>query len=194
MVIYFRKWVVLYFTPWVVLHFITWTEKYFTTGWSCILWQVVVLYFMTSGGPIFYDKGWSYILWQGVVCFTTRGGPIFYNKRWYYILWQGVVIYFTPCKNLRLPHIFLISEVNSCPILMFEYSFQSLWPALQESEVILPLGASKAPKIADDANFWTCFATFRCLIGLLVAKLLQMLVEEVISFEMSTQTSKLDKN
>ena len=37
-------------------------------------------------------------------------------------------------------HILLISEVNSCPILMFQYSFRSLWPALQESEVILPLG------------------------------------------------------
>ena len=29
---------------------------------------------------------------------------------------------------------------------MFQYSFRSLWPALQESEVILPLGAYKAPK------------------------------------------------
>ena len=30
----------------------------------------------------------------------------------------------------------LISEGNSCLILMFQYSFQSLWPPLQESEVI----------------------------------------------------------
>ena len=37
-------------------------------------------------------------------------------------------------------HISLISEVNSCLILMFQYSFQSLWPALQESELKLPLG------------------------------------------------------
>ena len=37
-------------------------------------------------------------------------------------------------------HSLLISEVNSCPILMFEYLFWSLGPALQESEVILPLG------------------------------------------------------
>ena len=95
---------------------------------------------------------------------------------------------------LRLIHIFLISEVNTCPILMFQYSFQSLWPALQESELKLPLGASKAPKIVDDANFWTRFAIFRCLIGPLVAKLLQILVEQVISFKMSTETSKLDKN
>ena len=40
-------------------------------------------------------------------------------------------------------HILLISEVNSCLILMFQYSFWSLWPALQESELKLPLGASK---------------------------------------------------
>ena len=77
---------------------------------------------------------------------------------------------------------------------MFEYSFWSLRPALQESELKLPLGASKAPKIANVANFWTCFAIFRCLRGPLVAQLLQILVEEVIIFEMSTQTSKSDKN
>ena len=39
-----------------------------------------------------------------------------------------------------LPHILLISEVNSCLILMFQYLFRSLWPALQESELKLPLG------------------------------------------------------
>ena len=27
------------------------------------------------------------------------------------------------CQNLRLPYFFLISELNTCPILMFEYSF-----------------------------------------------------------------------
>ena len=57
----------------------------------------------------------------------------------------------------------------------------------------LPLGASKAPKIAVDANFWLHFAIFRCLIGLLVENLIQILVEQVISFKMSTETSKLDK-
>ena len=40
------------------------------------------------------------------------------------------------CFNYSL----LISEGNSCLILMFEYSFQSLWPAVQEYSVILPLG------------------------------------------------------
>ena len=38
-------------------------------------------------------------------------------------------------ENLRLHHIFLISEVISCPILMFQYSFQSLEPPLQESKI-----------------------------------------------------------
>ena len=47
------------------------------------------------------------------------------------------------CQNLRLPYFFLISELNTCPILMFEYSFQSLGPPLQESEQKLPLGAPK---------------------------------------------------
>ena len=42
--------------------------------------------------------------------------------------------------SLRLPHILLISEVNSCPILMFQYLFRSLGPALQESELKLRLG------------------------------------------------------
>ena len=49
-------------------------------------------------------------------------------------------------QNLRLPYFFLISELNTCPILMFEYSFQSLGPPLEESELKLPLGGSKAPK------------------------------------------------
>ena len=45
------------------------------------------------------------------------------------------------CQNLRLPYFFLISELNTCPILMFEYSFRSLGPPLQESDLKLPLGA-----------------------------------------------------
>ena len=49
------------------------------------------------------------------------------------------------------------------------------------------------PKIADIGNFQTHFAIFRCLIGPLVAILAQILVEQVISFEMSGQTSKSDK-
>ena len=49
-------------------------------------------------------------------------------------------------------------------------------------------------KIANVGNFWTHFAVFRYLRGLLVAILAQLLVEEALSFKMSTQTSKLDKN
>ena len=37
-------------------------------------------------------------------------------------------------------HIFLISDLNTCPILMCDHANQSLWPPLQECEVILPLG------------------------------------------------------
>ena len=37
-------------------------------------------------------------------------------------------------QGLRLPHIFLISEVNCYPILMRDHSFRSLEP-LQEYEV-----------------------------------------------------------
>ena len=37
-------------------------------------------------------------------------------------------------------HIFLISDLNTCPILMYDHANQSLWPPLQESKVILPLG------------------------------------------------------
>ena len=39
-----------------------------------------------------------------------------------------------------LYHSLLISEGNSCVILMFDHSFRSLWPAPQEYGVILPLG------------------------------------------------------
>ena len=84
---------------------------------------------------------------------------------------------------------------------MFDHSFQSLGPALQEYGVILPLGAYKAPKngkiclkIADIGNFWTHFTILRYLRGPLVAILAQILVEQAPSFEMSGQTSKSDKN
>ena len=76
---------------------------------------------------------------------------------------------------------------------MFDHSFQSLWPPLQDYEVILPLGACKALKngknvlkIVDISTFWT-------LVGPLVAIWVQILVEEVISFEVNGQTSKSDK-
>ena len=45
-----------------------------------------------------------------------------------------------PAGFIALHHILLISQVNSCPILMFEYSFRSLGSPLQEFEVILSLG------------------------------------------------------
>ena len=47
--------------------------------------------------------------------------------------------------------------------------------------------------IFDVGDFCTCFAIFRCFIGPLVAKLVHILVEQIISFEMSGQTSKSDK-
>ena len=37
-------------------------------------------------------------------------------------------------------HIFLISDLNTCPILMYDHANRSLWPPLQECKVILPLG------------------------------------------------------
>ena len=58
---------------------------------------------------------------------------------------------------------------------MFDHSFQSLG-------------------IADVSDFRTRFAILRYLRGPLVAILAQILVEQVISFEMSGQTSKSDKN
>ena len=67
-------------------------------------------------------------------------------------------------------HILLISEANSCLILMFQYLFRSLWPALQESELKLPLGA------------------------ILLSIWAQILVEQILTFNLSTQTSKSDKN
>ena len=36
-------------------------------------------------------------------------------------------------------HIFLIFDLNTCPILMYDHANRSLWPPLQEYEVILPL-------------------------------------------------------
>ena len=74
--------------------------------------------------------------------------------------------------SMWFDHILLICEVHSCPILEFEYSFQSLWPTLQESEVIIwakmstrgplrcPKMAKMCPKIADIGNFWTHFCNF----------------------------------
>ena len=44
------------------------------------------------------------------------------------------------CQNLRLPYIFLISDLNTCPILMYDHANQSLGPPLQVYEVILQLG------------------------------------------------------
>ena len=43
-------------------------------------------------------------------------------------------------------HISLISDLNTCPILMYDHANWSLWPPLQEYEAILPLRAYKAPK------------------------------------------------
>ena len=55
--------------------------------------------------------------------------------------WFGEVFNFSMFSMFSwLYHLFLISELNTCPILMFEYSFWSLGPPLQESELKLPLG------------------------------------------------------
>ena len=55
--------------------------------------------------------------------------------------WFGEVFNFSMFNMFTcFYHILLITEVNSCPILMFQYSFRSLWPALQEYELKLPLG------------------------------------------------------
>ena len=73
--------------------------------------------------------------------------------------WFGEVFNFSMFSWLY--HFFLISELNTCPILMFEYSFRSLGPPLQESEQKLPLGAYKAPKTCQNGDFWHVFAIFR---------------------------------
>ena len=94
-------------------------------------------------------------------------------------------------------HIFLISDLNTCPILMYDHANRSLGPPLPEYEVILQLGslqgALKWQKRADVGDFWHVFAVFRYLIGPLVAILLHILVEEVISFDLHSHTSKSDK-
>ena len=77
---------------------------------------------------------------------------------------------------------------------MFQYLFRSLWPALQESELKLPLGASKVPKNGKMCPKIAKNHRFGHLRGPLVAISAQILVEQVISFEMSTETSKSDKN
>ena len=69
------------------------------------------------------------------------------------------------CKNLRLPHIFLISEVNSCQILMFEYSFWSLEPPLQESKLILLPGDLQVSKKCQCWWFLAHFCHFRVPYG-----------------------------
>ena len=59
---------------------------------------------------------------------------------------------------------------------------------------LLPKNGKTCPKIADIGNFQTHFAVLRYFGVHLVAILAQILVEQVLSFTMSTQTSKLDKN
>ena len=54
--------------------------------------------------------------------------------------WFGEAFNFSMFNMLDLDHSLLISEVTTCPILMFDHSFRSLGPALQEYGVILPLG------------------------------------------------------
>ena len=53
--------------------------------------------------------------------------------------------------------------------------------------------ANHVQKLPTLVIFGHVFAISRCLRGLLVAKSLHILVEQVISFEMSSQTSKSDK-
>ena len=75
-------------------------------------------------------------------------------------------------------HIFLISDLNTCPILMYDHGNQSLGPALQEYEVILPLGGpqgiliwqKRVRKLPTSTIFGHVFAIFGCFIGLLVIK------------------------
>ena len=80
---------------------------------------------------------------------------------------------------------------------MYDDANRSLWSPLQEYKVILQLGslqgALKWQKCANVGDFWHIFAIFRCLIGPLVAILLHILVEEVISFDLHGHTSKSDK-
>ena len=56
-------------------------------------------------------------------------------------------------------------------------------------------GTYKAPKMAKTCQkllFWHVFAVFRCLIGPLVTKFFHILVGEVLSFDLSSLTSKSD--
>ena len=79
-----------------------------------------------------------------------------------------------------LYHFSLISELNTCSILMFEYLFQSLGPPLQEFELKLPLGASKAPKNGQNVSencqrrqfsdtFWPFYSTIEAIFGHVLA-------------------------
>ena len=58
----------------------------------------------------------------------------------------------------------------------------------------MPLNAYKAPKNGTEAIYGHIFVIFRCLIHLLVAQLLHILVQEVLSFDLSGVTSKSVKN
>ena len=77
-------------------------------------------------------------------------------------------------------HIFLISDLNTCLILMYDHANRSLGPPRQEYERILPLGAHKVPKYGQNVSE-NCQRR-------------HILVEQVISFEMSSLTSKSVKN
>ena len=80
--------------------------------------------------------------------------------------WFGEVFNFSMFNMFSWSyHSLLISEGNSCPILMFEYSNRSLWPPLQEYGVILPLGAYKAPKNGQNADFRQFLDMFRPFLG-----------------------------
>ena len=84
-------------------------------------------------------------------------------------------------------YIFLISDLNTCLILMYDHANQSLGPPLQKyrGPIKHPKMAKTCPKIANISNFQHDFAILRHLIGPLVAKLLHVLVEKVLSFKIS---------
>ena len=63
-------------------------------------------------------------------------------------------------ENLRLHCILLICEVNFCLILMFECSFWSLEPPLQESVLILPLRGLQVSKKCQHWQFLAHFCHF----------------------------------
>ena len=70
-----------------------------------------------------------------------------------------------------------------------------IWSNFATKGPIMHLKMAKTcPEVANVCNFWTHFAIFGYLRGLLVTMSAQILVEEILSFEMSIQTSKSDKN